>query len=352
MKRSFWLDGGVLLVAASLASTGAYGQTTSKIVFHTDRDGNSDVYIMNEDGTGQTNLTNNSAVDEYPVLCGNKIVFTSNRGGSDDVWRMGVDGSNPTNLTPNTSGSADHEPHCGSTAQLSNTVVFRSDRDGNDEIYSVKTDGTDLKRLTYHSYADENPQWCGNEIMFIRDEEGRAACVENSLIINPGSDYQLYIMGAAGEGIGGAPARAVTCTPYNSSPPQPPCDPSADDTVQFYWPACFTDAAGQRYIAFSAYLPVFYSAREIFRMDLCSSGCCADSPADLTQLTETATTVDDDYPSWSLGGSFIYFGSNRLSGGTTDWEIYRMDAEDGDPVAQVTTDAADDADPHAGEAKP
>jgi Tol biopolymer transport system component len=38
----------------------------SKIAFVTDRDGNSEVYVMNADGSGQTILTNNPAFDGRP----------------------------------------------------------------------------------------------------------------------------------------------------------------------------------------------------------------------------------------------------------------------------------------------
>ena len=40
----------------------------SKIAFETDRDGNFEVYVMNADGTGQTNLTNDAGNDFAPVF--------------------------------------------------------------------------------------------------------------------------------------------------------------------------------------------------------------------------------------------------------------------------------------------
>ena len=38
----------------------------SKIVFHSDRDGNNEIYVMNADGSNQTNITNNPADDNFP----------------------------------------------------------------------------------------------------------------------------------------------------------------------------------------------------------------------------------------------------------------------------------------------
>jgi len=34
-----------------------------KIAFNTNRDGNEEIYVMNQDGTGQTRLTNDAASD-------------------------------------------------------------------------------------------------------------------------------------------------------------------------------------------------------------------------------------------------------------------------------------------------
>ena len=38
-----------------------------KIAFYSDRDGNGEVYVMNADGSDQTNLTNNPAYDGTPA---------------------------------------------------------------------------------------------------------------------------------------------------------------------------------------------------------------------------------------------------------------------------------------------
>ncbi len=40
--------------------------TQGKIAFSSDRDGNQEIYVMNADGTNQTNLTNNPANDSSP----------------------------------------------------------------------------------------------------------------------------------------------------------------------------------------------------------------------------------------------------------------------------------------------
>src|SRR5258705_597860 len=51
-----------------------------RIIFVSTRDGNSEIYVMNADGTNQTRLTNNPADDQNPSMSpdSSKIAFTSN----------------------------------------------------------------------------------------------------------------------------------------------------------------------------------------------------------------------------------------------------------------------------------
>jgi Tol biopolymer transport system component len=72
-----------------------------------------DVYVMNVDGTGVTNLTNLSNFqDEEPTWSpdGSQIAFRSNRNGTFQIFRMNVDGSGVTQVTTETGGSGAREP--------------------------------------------------------------------------------------------------------------------------------------------------------------------------------------------------------------------------------------------------
>jgi len=46
---------------------GGGGGGPTKIAFTSERDGNDEIYVMNADGSGQTNLTNDAAVDCSPA---------------------------------------------------------------------------------------------------------------------------------------------------------------------------------------------------------------------------------------------------------------------------------------------
>jgi Tol biopolymer transport system component len=79
-----------------------------KIVFVSNRDvyehyGDREVYVMNADGSGQTNLTSRPGIDQGPAWSpdGSRIVFTSSRDGNFEIYVMNADGSGGTRRTTN-----------------------------------------------------------------------------------------------------------------------------------------------------------------------------------------------------------------------------------------------------------
>jgi hypothetical protein len=74
-----------------------------KVTFTSYRDGNAEIYTMNNDGSGITRLTNNSADDEAASWSsnGSQLAFASNRDGDYEVFVMNSDGSGQSQLTNN-----------------------------------------------------------------------------------------------------------------------------------------------------------------------------------------------------------------------------------------------------------
>ena len=147
-------------------------QIWDKIVFVSDRDRimgedhNSEIYVMDLDGSNVKRLTYNAAWDSEPVVSpdGKKIAFTSNRDGYSEIYVMDVDGGNVTRITRNEIN--DMSPAFSPDGER---VVFCSVLGmGDIELYTVKTDGTDLERLTFDDYLKIGPRYSpdGGSIIF------------------------------------------------------------------------------------------------------------------------------------------------------------------------------------------
>ncbi|MBN1149437.1 MAG: PD40 domain-containing protein [Anaerolineales bacterium] len=125
------------------------------IAFTSDRDGNQEVYRMNVDGTGQTNLTRNPANDFYPSgdPDGEWIAFTSDRDGNLEIYSMDLSGGQATNLTRNP--AMDQFSSWGPGGW----IAFVSNRDGNSEIYVMKENGAEQYNVTKNPADDRFPSW-------------------------------------------------------------------------------------------------------------------------------------------------------------------------------------------------
>ena len=175
----------------------AWSPDGSRIAFNSDRDGNTEVYAMNADGSGVARLTYNDAVDGGPAWSpdGRRIAFESTRDGNWEIYVMNADGSGVTRLTHN--DAYDWSPAWSPDGRR---IAFHSKRDGNREIYVMNADGSGVTRLTYNGAFDSGPNWSpdGRRIAFGSDRDG---------------DFEVYVMNADGSGVtrladndGGTPA--------------------------------------------------------------------------------------------------------------------------------------------------
>ncbi len=137
---------------------------TPRIAFHSNRDGNWNIYVMKPDGSNQTRLTDNPAADSWPSWSpdGRRITFISSRddpdpNDDDTIWEiyvMNADGSGQTRLTID---SAWHSlPRWSPDGRR---IAFLSYVDGIAEIYVMNADGSEQTRLTKNSVPDGRPSW-------------------------------------------------------------------------------------------------------------------------------------------------------------------------------------------------
>jgi tricorn protease-like protein len=141
----------------------------ARFVYVSERTGNLDVWLLDEDGRS-IRLTNHPAADLAPVWSpdGTRIAFESLRDGNSEIYVMDADGSSQVNLTRHEAG--DHAPSWSPDGGL---IAFESVRDGALELYVMNADGTEAARLTNGPGLSVAPHWDigGSEIIFSRIED-------------------------------------------------------------------------------------------------------------------------------------------------------------------------------------
>jgi Tol biopolymer transport system component len=250
-----------------------------RIAFVSTRDGTSEIYAMNADGSEQSRLTVNTAQDVSPAWSpnGQRIAFASNRDGDWEIYTIDADGNGLQRLTdsPGFDGAPSWSPD-------GTQIAFASARDGNSEIYVMDADGADQTRLTTSPGDDAVPAWapdspaCGARARTIAFESDRSG------------NYDIYSVDPEGSGL-----------EQLTTDPAPDFDPS--------WAPDCSALAFDRVVAAGEY--------DIFRLDL---------------QTKTATRLtfvegEDSRPAWSPDGDTIAFTSLRDG----HYEIYVMGARDG-----------------------
>ncbi len=113
-----------------------------RIYFQSIQSGNDEIWSILPDGSGQQQLTNNSADDGWPLTSrdGKTVFFVSNRSGSAQLWRMKPDGTEQTQVTER-DGGAPYE-----TSPDDRWVFFRQALNGT--IWKAPSAGGDPQAIT------------------------------------------------------------------------------------------------------------------------------------------------------------------------------------------------------------
>jgi Tol biopolymer transport system component len=187
----------------------AWAPNASSLLFGTVRDGNGEIYLVNADGTGLTNLTESTAEDSSGQWRpdGMKIAFQTNRNAEgNEIYVMDPDGANPTRVTSmsENSGYPRWSPNgtrisfrYGENAQL---WVMTSDGDNAEmvapgpatggvawspdgtrlafsngtDVFTVGSAGAALTNLTDGAGLNNGPRWSpdGTQIVFRSTRDG------------------------------------------------------------------------------------------------------------------------------------------------------------------------------------
>jgi Tol biopolymer transport system component len=160
-----WVVAGLLsalsVLAVAMPAQAAFPGTNGKIVFSSDRDGDQDIYTVNPDGSGLTQLTNNSGGDVAPSWSadGNYIVFVREAyvgvGGVQELWYMDANGARQTAVAQTTGTPTVQAP---AWSPDNERIVFSAAFSDNErDIWTVTPDGTDRRALTRNAVQEYDP---------------------------------------------------------------------------------------------------------------------------------------------------------------------------------------------------
>jgi Tol biopolymer transport system component len=282
----------IVLTAAHLPLDGQERGVPGGLVFHSARDGNTEIYTADWDGGRPLRITDHPASDTDPDISpnGRDVIFTSTRAGNNDIHLVDSGGGPAINLTshPANDGWARWAPN-------GRQIVFHSNRDGNFELYVMNGDGSGVTRLTAYPGLDQFPDWSpdGQKIVFRRDTD-------------------IYVMDLRS----GELRRLTAAPPLNQM-------------------AAWSPNGKQL---------VFMSSRDgypsVFVMHSDGSDQRNLTPKD---LEDDATLWTSRAPSWSATGHEIYFMSSRPAT-ELDFELFIMHA-DGTGTMRLTSSSGVDGSP-------
>jgi|AntRauTorcE11898_2_1112593.scaffolds.fasta_scaffold02536_1 Tol biopolymer transport system component len=270
--------------------------TENKIAFSSDRDGDSEIYLMKPDGSSISQLTNNTDRDAFPSVSpdGTRIAYAKrvNEESRYKIHVMDADGTNDMELTTAEEGSTSFPSI--SWSPDGSQLAFGSNRDGNDQVYVMNADGSkqvNISNKNFKEYISPDAWSPDGSKILIHSKRGS------------GTDFEIYTLNPDGSG-------AIQITDNSTSENYPAWSPDGTKVV-------------------------FSSGRdgnnEIYVMNADGTG--------VIQLTNSR--LQNYYAVWSQDGSEIAFSSTR----DRNMEIYKINADGSGAAVNLTSNSSQDATP-------
>ena len=188
------------------------GGAAGKILFHSDRSGTEEIFVMDPDGSNVRQLTHVgrseiASIDAEGSPDRKQIAFSSNRTGPwDDLYVMDADGGNVRQLTK-TSEVSEHDAawspdgrHIAYSAQPRSPIAADGTRQDRQpaHIWIIDADGSNAHSLTSGSSRNMRPAWSpdGSIIAFMSDRHANI-----SLMGTDDGDLEIYLMDRDGSNV-------------------------------------------------------------------------------------------------------------------------------------------------------
>ena len=150
-----------------LNTSASFSPNGRKVALTLSKDGNSEIYTVNTDGTRLTRITRARSVDTAPCWSpdGQKIAFVSNRSGSPQIYIVNSQGGSARRLTYE--GSYNANPNWSPKEDL---IVYNSSQGGIFQILTTDVNTGQTTQITHGPASCENPSFAadGRHIVFSR----------------------------------------------------------------------------------------------------------------------------------------------------------------------------------------
>ena len=136
----------------------AWSPDGARLVFDSTRDGNTELYVVDADGSNPVRLTDEAGEDWAASWSpdGRTIAFTSDRSGLAQIWTIAPDGSGSTQLTDDPIGAL-----WPSWSPDGSRITYTGWETGRQQVWSMAADGSDRQNLS-RSEATIDSVWDGS----------------------------------------------------------------------------------------------------------------------------------------------------------------------------------------------